>query len=230
MEIAIPVMSVTEAVATRASKRAFLDKPVPGDLVRRILSAAARSPSGGNLQPWQVHALGGDELARFKAMIAERMKTNPFADGPEYQIYPESLGEPYRSRRKQCGEAMYATMGIARGDDEKRMAFVAGNFRFWDAPVGLFFCIDRRLIPTQWVDLGIYLQTVMLLAREAGLHSCAQEAWTVWHRSVYEFLELPPNMLVFCGMALGYADETHPVNQLRTGRASLEEFATFRGL
>jgi nitroreductase len=223
-------MSVTEAVSSRMSKRAFLDRPVSGDLVRRILSAAARSPSGGNLQPWNVIALGGEELARFKALIAERMKTNPFADGPEYEIYPENLGEPYRSRRKKCGEDMYATMGIPRGDDEKRMAFVGGNFSFWNAPVGLFFCIDRRLIPTQWVDLGIYLQSVMLLAREAGLHTCAQEAWTVWHRTVCEFLELPPNMLLFCGMAVGYADESHPVNRLRTERAELDEFASFRGL
>ena len=230
MEDVISAMSVTEAVSSRMSKRAFLDKPVSGDLVRRILSAAARSPSGGNLQPWQVHALGGEELARLKAQIAERMKTNPFADGPEYHIYPENLGEPYRSRRKKCGEDMYATMGLARGDDEKRMGFMAGNFDFWNAPVGLFFCIDRRLLPTQWVDLGMYMQTVMLLAREAGLHTCAQEAWTVWHKAINEFLGLPPTMLMFCGMAMGHADENHPVNRLHTERAELDEFATFRGL
>lgn len=230
MEAAIPAMSVTEAVSSRMSKRAFLDTPAPGELVRRILSTAARSPSGGNLQPWHVHALGGEELARLKALVGERMQKNPFADGPEYQLYPESLGEPYRSRRKKCGESMYATMDIAQGDDERRMAFVGGNFRFWDAPVGLFFCIDRRMLPTQWVDLGIYIQTVMLLAREAGLHTCAQEAWTVWHKTVNEFLDLPPTMLMFCGMAVGYADENHPVNRLRTARAELDEFATFRGL
>ena len=224
------MMSVTEAVTSRTSKRAFLDRPVSGELVRKLLATAARSPSGGNLQPWVVHALGGAELARFKALVRERRQAAPFGERPEYEIYPPKLGEPFRARRGKCGEDMYASMGIVRADTAARMAFVSGNFDFWNAPVGLFFCIDRQLGPTQWVDLGIYLQSVMLLAREAGLHTCAQEAWAMWHCTVAEFLELPPHLMLFCGMALGYADENHPVNSLRTERAALDEFATFRGL
>ena len=224
------VMSVSEAVASRSSKRAFLDTPVSGELVREILARAQRSPSGGNLQPWIVHVLGGTELARFKALVSERRVANGFGEGPEYPIYPDGLGEPYRTRRGQCGEDMYATLGIARADKAARLAFIAGNFEFWNAPVALFVCIDRSLGATQWVDLGLYLQTVMLLAREAGLDTCAQEFWTMWHKTVTEFLALPDHVMPFCGVALGHADPQHPVNALRTRRATLDETVVFHGL
>ncbi len=223
-------LSVTEAVARRGSKRAFLDTPVPAPVVRAILDKAQRSPSGGNLQPWVVHVLGGEELVRFKARLRERRASNPFGEGPEYPIYPESLVEPYRARRGQCAEDMYATMGIPRENKAARLDFIAGNFDFWNAPVALFICIDRRLGATQWVDLGLYLQTVMLLACEAGLDTCAQEFWTLWHKTVAEFLSLPEHLMPFCGLAMGYADPSHPVNTLRTARAPLEESVIFHGL
>lgn len=223
-------LSVSEAVAARTSIRAFLDKPVPGDLVRRIVEAAARSPSGGNLQPWHVHVLGGEELVRFKALMAQRMAADPRGDGPGYDIYPADLGEPYRSRRGECGEDMYATMGIAREDKRARLGFIAGNFRFFGAPVGIFVCVDRQMGPPQWSDLGMYIQTLMLLAKEAGLDSCPQEAWTLWHKTVAEFLNLPEQQMLFCGLALGYADPAQPVNKLRTSRAALDEFAVFHDI
>lgn len=225
-----PARTVSDAVASRSSKRAFLDTPVAGSMVREILAKAQRSPSGGNLQPWIVHALGGAELARFKALMRERRAANAFGDGPEYPIYPDGLSEPYRTRRGQCGEDMYATMGIPRENKVARLDFIAGNFEFWNAPVALFVCIDRSLGATQWVDLGLYLQTVMLLAVEAGLDTCAQEFWTLWHKTVAEFLQLPANVMPFCGLALGYADPAHPVNALRTQRAGLEEAVVFHGL
>jgi nitroreductase len=223
-------LSVSDAVATRGSKRAFLDTPVSAAVVREILAKAQRSPSGGNLQPWIVHALGGTELIRFKTLMHERRAANAFGEGPEYPIYPDGLIEPYRTRRGQCGEDMYATLGIAREDKTARIDFIAGNFDFWNAPVALFICIDRSLGATQWVDLGLYLQTVMLLAREAGLDTCAQEFWTMWHKTVAEFLQLPAHVMPFCGMALGYADPAHPVNALRTQRVPLAESVVFHGL
>lgn len=223
-------MKVSDAVASRHSTRAFLDRPVDAQLLRDILSKAQGAPSGGNLQPWIVHVLAGSELARFKALIAERKANNPFGEGPEYPIYPEGLIDPYRQRRSQCAEDMYATMGIRREDKAARLEFLAGNFTFWDAPLALFICIDRSLGATQWVDLGLYLQTLMLLAREAGLDSCAQEFWTLWHQSVAEFLQLPDHIMPFCGLALGYADPHHPVNTLRTTRAPLSQTVFFHGL
>lgn len=223
-------MSVAEAVAQRTSKRAFLDRAVAPALIRELLGQAGRSPSGGNLQPWHVHVLLGDELARFKALIRTRMAANPRGDGPGYDIYPPDLPDPYHARRNRCGEDMYAAMGIGREDKASRFAFIAGNFQFWGAPVGMFFTIDRRMGPPQWSDLGMYIQTLMLLAKEAGLDSCPQEAWTLWHRTVAEFIRLPESQMLFCGLALGYADPDHPVNRLRTERAPLNEYVVFHGI
>ncbi len=183
------------------------------------------------MQPWHIVVLGGGELARLKAIMRDKLADPRAAgDGAEYDIYPRELGEPYRSRRFKCGEDMHRTMGIARENKDARYAFIAGNFQFWNAPVGMFFCVDRNMGRPQWSDLGMLIQTVMLLAVEAGLHSCAQEAWTNWHKTVGEFLALPPQRMLFCGLALGYRDESHPVNRLRTERAPLSEIVEFRGL
>ena len=222
-------MNVSEALATRMSCRAFLPTPVPEATVRAILDGAKQSPSGGNLQPWRVYVLSGEPLKEFLALIRGKLPTNPRGDGSEYDIYPTALWEPYRSRRFRCGEDMYATIGVARDDKFGRLLQFARNFEFFGAPVGLFFCLDRRMGPPQWSDVGMYMQSVMLLAREHGLHTCAQEAWSVWYRTVGEFLRLPAELMLFSGMALGYRDEAAAINQLRTDRAPLEEFAELRG-
>ncbi len=222
-------MNVTEALATRMSCRAFLPTPVPEATVRAILDAARQAPSGGNLQPWRVHALAGAPLAELVALVRARMPSHPRGEDPEYDIYPRELWEPYRSRRFKCGEDLYATIGVTREDKLARLLQFARNYEFFGAPVGLFFCLDRRLGPPQWSDVGMYMQSVMLLAREHGLDTCAQEAWSVWHRTVGEFLGLPPELMLFCGMALGYRDESAPINRLRTERAPLEEVASLRG-
>ena len=222
-------MNVSDALATRMSCRAFLPTPVPEATVRAILEAATRSPSGGNLQPWRVYALAGAPLREFVALVRSRLPTNPRGEGSEYDIYPTGLWEPYRSRRFECGEDMYATIGVAREDKLARLLQFARNFEFFGAPVGLFFCIDRRMGPPQWSDLGMYMQSVMLLARAHGLHTCAQEAWSMWYRTVGEFLGLPPELMLFSGMALGYRDESAPINTLKTDRAPLAECAELRG-
>lgn len=226
------MMTVTEAVATRMSARAFTDQPVDPALLRRILEAARRSPSGGNVQPWHITVLAGPELARFKGIMRDKLAADPrgAGDGPEYSIYPKELTEPYRSRRFKCGEDMHGTMGITRDNKSARYAFIAGNFQFWNAPIGMFITVDRQMGPPQWSDLGMIIQTIMLLAREAGLHTCPQEAWTNWHKTVGDFLQLPPQRMLFCGLALGYRDESHPVNRLVTERAALSDFVEFRGL
>jgi len=222
-------VNVSEALATRMSCRAFLPTPVPEATVRAILDGARQSPSGGNLQPWLVYALAGEPLKEFLALIRSRIPAHPRGEGSEYEIYPAALWEPYRSRRFKCGEDMYATIGVARDDKLARLLQFARNYEFFGAPVGLFFCLDRRMGPPQWSDVGMYMQSVMLLAREHGLHTCAQEAWSVWHRTVSEFLGLPSELMLFSGMALGYRDESAPINTLRTDRAPLGEFATMRG-
>ena len=220
-------MTVTEAVDRRVSVRAFQDKPVPGALVREILSLAARAPSGGNLQPWKVHALAGEPLAELKrlgrATLAAGLET------PEYDVYPPELWDPFRTRRFVCGEDLYATINIPREDRGARLAQLANNINFFGAPVGLFFSLDRKLGPPQWADVGMYMQTVMLLAVERGLDTCAQEFWARLPKTVGDFLGLQDDHMLFSGMALGYRDEAHPINGLRTRRDTVEEFAEMRG-
>ena len=221
--------SVSEALATRRSCRAFLPDPVPLATVRALLDAARQSPSGGNLQPWQVYVLADQALARFRALLAPKLLAMPGGEPPEYQVYPPNLHEPYRTRRYQCGEDLYATIGIDRADKSARLRQMARNFDFFGAPVGLFFVIDRRLGPPQWADVGMYMQSVMLLAREQGLHTCPQEIWSAWPQTIGEFLQLPPAWLLFSGMALGYRDAAAPINTLRTERAPLAECCTVVG-
>lgn len=218
-------MDVSEAVECRISVRAFKPDPVPGALVRDLLERAARAASGGNLQPWRVYALAGEPLARFKAIVA----ANPFGETPEYDVYPPNLWEPMRTRRFECGEDLYATIGIPREDRAARLRQLAKNGEFFGAPVGVFVCVDRKVGPPQWSDLGMYMQTLMLLAVERGLDTCAQEYWARYPKTVAKFVGLPDDHMVFSGMALGWRDASHPINSLRTRRDPFEAWAEMQG-
>jgi nitroreductase len=217
-------MDVSEAVAARMSVRAFRPDHVAGGVVREILERARQAPSGGNLQPWRVYALAGGPMETFKAQIA----STPLEE-PEYDVYPQNLWDPFRTRRYQCGEDLYASIGISREDRPARLRQLAKNAEFFGAPVGLFFCLDRRLGPPQWSDVGMYMQTVMLLAVERGLATCAQEYWARYPQAVASFLGLPDELRLFSGMALGYADEPAPINQWRSRRDPFEAWADLRG-
>ncbi|MFO1196105.1 MAG: nitroreductase [Burkholderiaceae bacterium] len=223
-------MDVREAIASRRSIRDFLPTPVPGETIRRVLAAASRSPSGGNVQPWHVDVVAGEPLESLKAKMRAIAEGAPRSEPLDYSIYPKELVSPYRDRRFKCGEDMYATMGVAREDRPARLRWFARNYQFFGAPLALFCSVDRRMGPPQWSDLGMFLQTVMLLLRAEGLDSCAQEAWSVYPVTVGEFLGLPPERMLFCGMAIGRRNPDHPVNGLVTDRAPLEEFASFRGI
>lgn len=223
-------MKVSEAVASRHSVRAFLDTPVDKQLIEKILERAKWAPSGGNLQPWRVYVLGGERLQQFKSIMATKLPTNPAGEGGEYEIYPPKLKEPYRTRRYKCGEDLYASINVAREDKLGRVKQFTNNFRFFGAPVAMFFAIDRVMQEGQWSDLGMFIQTLMLLAREEGLHTCAQESWSIWPQTVGEFLKIPDELMLFCGLSLGYKDETHPINGWRTTRAPLEELVEWHGL
>ncbi len=218
-------MNVTEAVNRRASIRAFRPDPVPASVVREILALAARAPSGGNLQPWKVYALAGEPLAALKAITA----ANPPEPEPEFQSYPADLWEPLRSRRSRIGEEMYATINVAREDRAGRLAQFARNGQLFGAPVGLFFCLDRRCGPPQWADVAMMMNSVMLLALERGLDTCPQRYWSNYGQTLRRFLDLPDTEMVCSGMALGYRDESAPINSLRSSRDPLETWAELRG-
>ncbi|MFC3067902.1 nitroreductase [Phenylobacterium soli] len=218
-------MNVSEAIERRVSIRAFLDRPVAGEVVKDILVRAAKAPSGGNLQPWRVYALSGAPLAEFKALVA----ANPFGETPEYDVYPPNLWDPFRTRRFQNGEDLYATIGIPREDKPARLRQLARNGELFGAPVGLFFCLDRKLGPPQWADLGMYMENVMLLAAERGLDTCAQEYWARYPQTVTKFLKVPEDHMLFAGMALGYRDPQAPINGLVAARDPFETWGELVG-
>ncbi len=216
-------MNVTDAVASRTSIRAFLDKPVDTELIQELLEKAARAPSGGNLQPWRVFVITAETMPRFLSFL----KTTDIQDEAAYQVYPSELKSPYRDSRFKVGEDMYALLGIPREDRAARFARLAENYSFFGAPAGFFCFVDRQMGPPQWSDLGMFLQTFMLLAQEAGLSTCAQEAWAMRPNSVSAFVEADEDLMLFCGMAIGYKDPEAPVNDLYSDREALDVWAKF---
>jgi nitroreductase len=222
-------MDIFDAVASRYSCRAFLPTPVPEATVRDIIERASRAPSAGNMQPWRIYAIAGRRVDELKALLAPRMNELPKGEGGDYRIYPEPMEEPYRTRRFAVGEMLYKSIDVPRADKPARYRQYARNFQFFGAPVGLFFALDKSFGLAQWADIGGLLQTVTLLARGHGLHTCPQQAWVSWHKTVRAFFDLPENLMVYSGMALGYADEAAPINGWRSPRAPLDEFATFSG-
>ena len=222
-------MTVTEAVRARRSIRAFLDTPVPADALREVLQEAARAPSGGNVQPWRLYVVAGEPLSAFKAKMRERLATNPQSDPLEYEVYPAELWEPHRSWRFQVGEQMYGLLGIPRDNKMGRLMWLQNNYQFFGAPLALFAFLDRRMGPPQWSDMGMLLQTIMLLLQERGIDSCAQECWSRYSAMLRALVDAPPELMLFCGMAIGYRDPEAPVNTLVTARAAVDEFTKFAG-
>ncbi len=216
-------MNVSDAVNTRKSVRQFLDTPVADETLKQLLATASRAPSGGNVQPWVIFVVNGDSMSR----LQDHLAASPPVEEPGYDIYPPKLWDPYRTNRFALGEAMYATLGIPREDKAGRLEQFANNGRFFGAPASLFCYIDKRMGPPQWSDLGMFLQTFMLLAEEAGLQTCPQEYWTVRQNAVGEFVDAPEELLLFCGVAIGHADPDAPINSLVSERQPLDEWCTF---
>jgi nitroreductase len=219
--------SASDLIRSRISTRAFLPDPVGEDEIRAILDIAKFAPSGGNLQPARIHVVTGAARDRLVDTVKKALAENPFADEAELRVYPETLWEPYRTRRFTVGEQMYALIGIPREDKMARLLWLQKNFEFFGAPAGLFFTLDRRFDKGQWAHLGMLMQSIALVAEERGLATCMQEAWTTRARTVSAFLGVPDTEQLYCGMALGRPDTSAPVNRLRSERAPIEEFVTF---
>jgi nitroreductase len=224
------IMDVFEAVESRLSCRWFLNKPVDPKILRDLIDRAARAASGGNLQPWRVYALTGTAIDDIKRrtveFIAER---DPRHEDAEYPIYPETMWEPYKSYREYHGVQLYGALGIDRGDAAARLEQYKRNLEFFNAPAAVFISIDRRLGPGQWADLGGYIHALMFLARGYGLDTCAQESWARMYRVVAPFVNMPPEQMLFCAVAIGYGDRKHPANNFRAPRAESEDFCKFFG-
>ena len=218
---------VDEALTSRRSVRAFLPTPVDEQIIRDILRVASRAPSGTNMQPWKAYVVTGDRKQELSEAILSCGIRPEKAVWDEYKYYPDQFFEPYLTRRRAVGFALYSLLGIGRRDVERMRAQHDRNFTFFDAPVGMIFTIDRRLNVGSWLDHGMFLQSIMVAARGRGLHTCPQAAFAPYHTQIRPLLGIPEDEVVVCGMALGYEDESKPENQLRSERAPLEEFVTF---
>jgi nitroreductase len=223
--------AVDFAITSRRSLRAFLPAPVSRDLIESILAVASRAPSGTNTQPWKVHVLTGAAKDRLVTAILAAHADPAVArtHTEEWDYYPREWASPYVERRRKVGWDLYGLLGIGKTDRVAMHAQHGRNFRFFDAPVGLVFTIDRTMRQGSFLDYGMFLQSVMVAARARGLDTCPQAAFMQYHRIIEEQLGIPSGDMVVCGMSLGYADPTKVENKLRTEREPVEAFATFHG-
>lgn len=223
------VAAVDAAITSRRSIRAFLDRPVPKQDIAAILQVSARAPSGTNTQPWQVHVLTGEALRRFgeRILAAHNDPAQAALHREEYPYYPQQWVSPFVDRRRKVGWDLYGLLGIGKADKARMHEQHGKNYVFFGAPVGLIFTIDRVMAQGSWLDYGMFLQNVMVAARARGLDTCPQAAFTQYHRLITELLALPPEQMVVCGMALGWADPTAIENTLVTDRVPAAEFTHF---
>ena len=221
-------MLFDDVLRQRRSIRAFKPDPVPEALVRAILEDAVRSPSGTNIQPWKVHVAAGEVRARLEREVLAHRETDPADAGAEFPRSGQRK-EPYTTRMRTLGKDMYGRIGIPKGDKAAGWEQWGRNYRFFDAPVGLIFTVDKDLDAMSFLDIGMFMQTLMLAARARGLDTCAQGAWNNYWTVTRRVLGVPEDEYIIAGMSLGYADESHPVNGVVSEREPLESFAVFHG-
>ncbi|NNC54933.1 MAG: nitroreductase [Pseudomonadales bacterium] len=222
-------LTVSEAIQQRGSVRAYTDQPVSREIIEDILERARWVPSNGNLQPWKVHVLSGDKKKQLSDAVFARMGDQPQGEETDVRIYPKGVTDPWRERRTQCGETMYTALGIEREDKMGRLMQVAKNFAFFDAPVGMIFTVDSSMVEQQYLDVGILLQSIMLLAQERGLGTCPQAAWSMWPDTIRHTLGLPDSDRVVVGLAMGYVNEGDKAAHIPQARVSLNEYASLHG-
>lgn len=222
--------AVDEAINTRQSVRAFLPTPIERATVEDLLKLAARSASGSNIQPWHARVIAGDVRDRMVKAIFDAVERDGFEPYQrEWNYYPVNWREPFLGRRRKIGWDMYSLLGVAKGDFEGTQRARMRNYEFFGAPVGMIFTLDEDLEIGSWLDLGIYLGTLMIAARGHGLHTCPQAAFADFHKVIRPILDIPEKEIIVCGMALGHIDPDAPVNKLATSRAPLADFASFEG-
>ncbi len=219
-------MNITEAIRDRISTRAYLDKPVSKETIVKILDTSRWSPSGTNTQPWKVAVVQGASKQAVTDALLEAQK-NGIKPNPDYDYYPSEWFEPFKSRRFECGMVLYEALGIGREDKAKRIEAGLNNYHFFGAPVSLFFFMDKNMGKGSWVDMGMFLQSVMLTAREYGLGSCPQASTIDYPDQVRNIVDISDQYALICGLSLGYPDLDHVVNQYRTSRESVDSFTTW---
>ena len=218
--------SVPDAIAGRRSIRAFRPDRVPRETIERLLTLAGMAPSGSNIQPWSVHVLHGERRRELSRVLLEAH--NGGVEGaPDYHYYPKTWLEPFLERRRRTGWLLYESLGIAHGDREAAHAYRGTNYNFFGAPVGLIVTVGRSMEHGSWIDIGAFVQTLMIAARALGLHTCAQAAFANYGDLVRATLGIPASEIVVCGVSIGHADLDHPANRARAPRADIGSFTTF---
>lgn len=221
-------MHIDDTIRSRRSARAFKPDPVPRELMEEILELASRAPSGTNIQPWKVHVVTGDVRDRLVAEVMAHRENDPHDAKAEFPRTSKRK-EPYTGRMRTLGKEMYGLLGIPKGDKAANWRQWGRNYEFFDAPVGLIFTIDKDLDAMSFIDIGIFMQTLMLAAKARGLDTCSQGAWNNFWSVTRRVLDVPDDEYIVAGMSLGYADETQAVNTLVAEREPVENFATFHG-
>jgi len=219
-------MNLNELIKSKYSVRSFTDDKIDIKTIREILEIASNAPSGGNIQPWKVYVVTG----KTKEKLIKKALSN-FDNGVqekiEYDIYPHPLDEEYKRRRSECAKDMYTALSIKQDDTELRLSQIRENFKFFGAPVGMIVTIDKAFAENGWGHVGMFIQNICLSAVDNDMGTCLQESWSIYPKTVKDFLNIPDNEVVWCGIALGYPNKEHPVNNYRTSRESIEKFVTF---
>lgn len=222
-------MNVDEAILTRRSVRAFKKDPVPLELVKEILEVASRAPSGTNIQPWKLHVVAGEVRDQLERELLAHREQGQVPDLKAEFPRTSKRKEPYTSRMRTLGKEMYGLLGIPKGDEAANWRQWGRNYQFFDAPVGIIFSIDKELDVMSYFDCGCLAQSIMLAAKARGLDTCAQGAWNTYWSVTRRILNVPEDEYIICGISLGYADESQPVNTLRSQREPMENWVSFNG-
>jgi len=219
-------MNLNEIIKSRYSVRNFTDDTVDIKTIREILEIASNAPSGGNIQPWKVYVVTGSTKEKLIKKVLNNFD-NGVQEKIEYDIYPNPLDEEYKRRRSECARDMYTALSIEQDDIELRLSQIRENFKFFGAPVGMIVTIDRAFAENGWGHVGMFIQNICLSAVDNDMGTCLQESWSIYPKTVKDFLNIPDNEVVWCGIALGYPNKEHPINNYRTSRESIEKFVTF---
>ena len=219
-------MNLKDIIKSRYSVRSFTKKNVDIEIIKEMLQISKCAPSGGNIQPWKVYVVTGNA----KEKLIERTLSN-YDNGVqekiEYEIYPNPLDEEYKKRRSECAKDMYAALSIEQDDIESRLTQIRENFKFFGAPVGMIITIDKAFAVNGWGHVGMFIQNICLSAIDNDMGTCLQESWSIYPETVKDVLNIPDNEVVWCGIALGYPNLEHPINNYRTSRESIDKFVTF---
>lgn len=219
-------MNLNELIKSRYSVRSFTDDTVDIETIREILEISSNAPSGGNIQPWKVYVVTGSTKEKLIKKVLNNFD-NGVQEKIEYDIYPNPLDEEYKRRRSECARDMYTALSIKQDDTELRLSQIRENFKFFGAPVGMIVTIDSAFAENGWGHVGMFIQNICLSAVDNDMGTCLQESWSIYPETVKDFLNIPDNEVVWCGIALGYPNKEHPINNYRTSRESIEKFVTF---